>query len=81
MASNGSKWGDYSKVLLARVVLYALCQKKTENNFLKTTFLRLTPATRVLKIEEKTIISQKIKIVILGCLIAQMKHFYALITT
>ena len=41
--------GDYSKLFLARVVLYVLRHKKTENNFLKIKFLRLTPATRGLK--------------------------------
>ena len=50
---RGKEWTDcdwdYSKLLLARVVLYALYCKKTENNFLKIKNLRFTPATRGLK--------------------------------
>ena len=41
--------GDYSKLLLAQLVLYALYQKKTENIFLKIKFSGFTPATRGFK--------------------------------
>ena len=42
----GGWGGDYSKLFLVWLVLYALCHKKTENIFLKITFLPFTPVTR-----------------------------------
>ena len=70
---------DYSKLFLARVVLYALCHKKTEIIFLIKIF-RFTPATKDLKNFKKTILTQQMKIIVRGCLIAQMKRLVALIT-
>ena len=70
--------GDYSKLFLARVFLYALHHKKTENIFCRIKFLRFTQGSEKL---QKHIISQKMKIIVLGRLIAQMKRFDALVTT
>ena len=82
---RGKEWTDcdwdYSKLLLARVVLYALYCKKTENNFLMIKKFTFYPCYQGFEKLQKRIISQKLKIIVLGCLIAQMKRFDALIKT
>ena len=62
------------------IVLDAFCHNKTENYFENIKNKFLTPPTRGLK-NCNPIISQKMKIITWGCLIAQMKRFDALITT
>ena len=57
------------------MVLDAFCHNKTENNFENFENYFLTEKL------QKTILSRKMKIIIRGCLIAQMKRFDALITT
>ena len=65
----------------AGVIFFALCHKKTENIFLEIKIWCFTPGNRGLKNYKKLIITQKLKTIVRGCLIAQMKCFNALSTT
>ena len=72
--------GDYSQLFPGLLVLDAFYHTKNKNYFQNFQNLFLTPPTGGLNLQ-KPIIGQKMKIILWGCLIAQMKRFDALITT